>query len=350
VTEQPDLSEPNGSEPTRERVRATIGEVGGYWRPLAAVARLQEELGELAELLALERRSDGAQPLRQGSPDAEPCASELADLWIITTALADQFLARVAEPDSYAHRTTAPHEAGLGELVVAAGRIARIVNYYDGPKTPRTFDGWISLSDAVAELHRALADVAHAHEVDLDVAVHAKLDAIPVRDSGRFREGKHDDPSTAASLERFRLIGEADAGLQVECVRLWGAPEWSSRSFSSNVGAIVEGLVSFAKAARWERLDGYLVSAPQLVSTELLEEWLERLLREISVLNPTQEQPPCAPLELGPARMDDRHRHLFFNGLCLRVAVFSELYGAGDPRRHPSGTFVLLEREDSVGG
>ncbi len=73
---------------TQEQVRTTLGAVGGYWRPLAAVARLLEELGELAEILM------------SPTPDAGDLAEELADLWIITTALADQFLWDVAEPDS----------------------------------------------------------------------------------------------------------------------------------------------------------------------------------------------------------------------------------------------------------
>ncbi len=59
---------------------------GGYWRPLAAVARLLEELGELSELLFV------------GDEPAGGIAGELADLWIITTALADQFLDRGGRP------------------------------------------------------------------------------------------------------------------------------------------------------------------------------------------------------------------------------------------------------------
>lgn len=119
-------------ESSQQLVRATLAHVGGYWRPLAAVARLLEELGELAELL-------------QGTAqERAELASELADLWIITTAVADQFLGEVAEPgsrppgargsqDDDARTADAP-DAQLRPLVVAAAQIARIVNYYDGPK------------------------------------------------------------------------------------------------------------------------------------------------------------------------------------------------------------------------
>ncbi len=331
----------NVNEPTRERVRAAMRQVGGYWRPLAAVARLQEELGELAELLMTctpdieQHAADLAE--RWPSELAEQCASELADLWIISTALADQFLGAVAEPDSYPRRPQ-PSCDLLGGLVAAAGRIARIVNYYDGPKTPRTLEGWVPLSDAVAELHRALADVAHAHDVDLAFAVNEKLDAIPVLDAGRFRGGDH-DPSTAMSLERFlerfRPHQAASLGPLAERARLGGSPEWSSKSFTSNVEAIVVGLTSFTRAAVWERLDGYLISGPSFASMGLLDDWLRRLLVEISDRDPVNEQPAPGPL-------DSADRQFAFNGLRLLVAVFSPLYDTSDPRHSPAGTFVLL--------
>src|SRR5258708_2069073 len=111
------------ADTTQQRVRRTMLDAGGYWRPLAAVARLLEELGELAELLGGETGAGYEQAELRG---------ELADLWIITAALADQFLARVEEPAS-----GAPGERSVQPLLPSAAEIARVVNYYDGPKTPR---------------------------------------------------------------------------------------------------------------------------------------------------------------------------------------------------------------------
>jgi hypothetical protein len=368
----------SAGEPTRERVRATIGQVGGYWRPLAAVARMQEELGELAELLP----PSLSDPATTTKPDmdvvAERCASELADLWIITTALADQFLGVVAEPDSHpglrlgdrADRVVSREGQTvscdlLSGLLAAAGRIARIVNYYDGPKTPRSFDGWISLSDAIAEFHRALADVAYAHGVRLAAAVSAKLDAIPTLDRGRFRAGVH-EPSTAASLESFRALHVADAG--PNAARLWGSPTWSSESFASNVQAVVADLTSFTKAAAWERLDGYLVCGPTLTSIPSLDDWLERLLDETSERDPLAGRAAPDPVD----GVDDQasgssygaDRRFVFNGLRLSVAVYSPLYDVSAPRRpppdaphppagthhSPAATFVLLGVERAANG
>jgi hypothetical protein len=331
----------SADEPTRERVRATIGLVGGYWRPLAAVARLLEELGELAELLG------------PSTPDAGQCVSELADLWIIATAVSDQFLGAVAEPGSPAprppeddaERASRDGQAlsrGLpARLLAAGGRIARIVNYYDGPKTPRAFDGWVSLSDAVAEFHRALADVAHAHEVDLGAAVSAKLDAIPTLDSGRFRAGEH-DPSTAASLERFRTVHAEPTDPVSEPARLWGSPMWSPESFTSNVQAFVADLIPFTKAAPWERLDGYVIRGPEFASMALLDDWLMRLLDGIAARDPAVAYLATAPVDRG---LRGSERRLTFNGLRLHVLVRSPLYDVRDPRHFPVGTFALLRVE-----
>jgi NTP pyrophosphatase (non-canonical NTP hydrolase) len=356
-----------GHEPTRERVRATIGQVGGYWRPLAAVVRLLEEIGELAELCEIAPCSDVAGPAGRSTRDAEQLGSELADLWIITTALADQFLGTVAEPDLAGRLPedgtdqggggrAASHEL-LSGIVAAAGRIARIVNYYDGPKTPRTFEGWIPLSEGVARFHRALADVARAHEVDLAKAVDAKLDAIPALDSGRFGAGRH-DPSTAASLERCRALHAAStelaagpgrdaagADLDVERARLWGSPEWSSESFTPNVQTIVADLTLFTKAAPWERLDGYVISGPAFASLALLDNWLARLLAAIVARDPMDAH-RTAPADVHPAAapLDGSERCLTFNGLPLRVSAFSSLYGASDSDRL-ADTFLLLRRQ-----
>jgi hypothetical protein len=351
-----------GGEPTRERVRSTIGQVGGYWRPLAALARLQEELGELAELLALARSSD----IDSG---VDRCASELADLWIITTALSDQFLGAVAEPGSYSLGSRSARErlggerlggerlggkrlggkrlggeplggeplegkslgggplggGPLGDLLAASGRIARIVNYYDGPKTPRSFDDWTPLSSAVADFHRSLARMSSAHGIDLAAAVNEKLDAIPALDSGRFRSGEH-DPATAASLERFRAL-QMSLDLD-EHAHLWGSPE-CSLDFDSSVRVIAADLTSFTKASAWERLDAYLISGPSFSSKGLLDEWLTRLLLAISACDPSGgERATTGPIE-------GAEPYFAFNGLRLLVSVLDAPSSAG--------TFALLE-------
>lgn len=254
------LRERGGS--TQELVRATMLRAGGYWRPLAAVARLLEELGELVELLS------------EPEPPARELAFEMADLWIITTALADQFLGEIAEP------TTKPGEGlegtrAVSRAIVAAGEIARVVNYYDGPKTPRSTDDLPSLREAVPRFHDALSALAGTLEIDLAKAVGEKIEVIHGRDMERF-EREDSDPSTAASLALLR-DSPALEGDPVLDLRLWGAPTWRGGSVSEATAAILPSLVSFTKAAEGEDLQGYLIAGP---ATKGMARpyWLEALL------------------------------------------------------------------------
>lgn len=232
---------------------------GGYWRPLAAVARLLEELAELSEL------TDG--------PPGE-LGGELADLWIITTALADQFLAEVPEPG-----TLAGGPSSGTALLAAAGPIARVVNHYDGPKVPRAGAPMPSLHVAVAGFQAALGAFAAAREVDLGAAVELKIEQIHARgDIERFgREGF--DPSTAAVLEQIAAT-ELAPGLPE---RLWGAPEPGGRpSTAARAAAARPWLGSFAKAARAERLEGFVIAGPALACARAgREAWLGALVAEL---------------------------------------------------------------------
>jgi NTP pyrophosphatase (non-canonical NTP hydrolase) len=308
-------------------------QVGGYWRPLAAVARLLEELGELAESLASPASADGE------------LASELADLWIITTALVDQFLGDALEPGSHLPRTAAT-SCPLGDLLAAAGQIARIVNYYDGPKTPRSLERWPSLNDTVVEFQRALAAIARAHDVDLAAAVTDKLDAIPARDAGRFVR-REQDPSTASSLERFRLIQATVVGLQPRRARLWGASAESAACLVSSVEALAPAFLSFSRAARTERLDAFVIAGPPFGSIESLSEWFERLVRELLLRDPRRE-------ERVRDHAGDAGRRLTFDGVPIFAEVLSPLHARGHPRHSPTGTFAVLrldgEQEGSSSG
>jgi hypothetical protein len=225
----------------QRQVRETMSAAGGYWRPLAAVARLLEELGELFELL----ETSGADP-----------AGELADLWIITAALADQFLAEVGEPGD-----GASGEGTAESLLVAAGPIARVVNHYDGPKVPRAGEPMPTLHGSVAVFQGALAAFACARDVQLAGAVSAKIEQIHSRgDIERFGDGGF-EPSSAEVLAQ---LAESDiAPLLPE--RLWGAPQLGpSAGAAARARAARPTLETFAKAARAERLEGYAIAGPEL--------------------------------------------------------------------------------------
>jgi hypothetical protein len=274
---------------------------GGYWRPLAAVARLLEELGELVELL------------ESSKPSKAALASELADLWIITTALADQFLGTVAEPTTRTGVGQTSRVSG-GEAIVAAGEIARVANYYDGPKTPRSTDEMPSLHGAIRRFHEKLDTLAGSLGVQLARAVEEKLEVIHKRDMTRF-EREDSDPSTAPSLDLLRS-SPALAGNPALEMRLWGAPGQYSQSVDEIAAAALPSLLSFAKAAVAEDLEGYVIAGPA-VGDPPKPHWLPALLSMLEAG--------------GRARLDSAETKIEINGLSLEVRVL------------PAG-FVLLCR------
>jgi hypothetical protein len=246
-----------GGGSAQRRVRETMIAAGGYWRPLAAVARLLEELGELAELLSTE----------PGSPDPAAVAGELADLWIITAALGDQFLAELPEPGAGAAGPDPSFEA----LVTAAGPIARVVNHYDGPKVPRAGTAMPSLHGAVEDFQATLGSLAAARDVELGAAVGAKLEHLRERgDIERFgRDGF--DPSTAAVLARVERRALPP--------RLWGAPDPAPGADGESCARTIAGsLTMFAKAARAERLEGFVVEGPDPPGLAGRTAWLRTLV------------------------------------------------------------------------
>ena len=242
----------------QQLVRETMLAAGGYWQPLAAVARLLEELGELAELV-------------QTGGESAQIASELADLWIITTALADQFLIVLGEPPSGGEA-----QADLATLLSAAGPIARVVNHYDGPKVPRAGAPFPTLRGAIAGFHDALGAFAWARSIDLAAAVKEKIAQVHARgDLARFGRSGF-DPSTAHVLA-------AAAGAAGLPERLWGAPEPapSTTTTAERAALARPALATFAKAARAEELEGFVIAGPVLSDAAERAVWLRELVAEL---------------------------------------------------------------------
>lgn len=267
--------------PLQVRVREAIAALGGYWQPANAAIRLLEELGELAE--------HALDPLAR----TDDLAGECADLWIISTAIADQFYGFVDEPQTLqAPPVDGAHQ--LAELVAAGGRVGRIVNHYDGPKTPRSFDSWISLEQAVAALHRHLIAYSATHGVDLLAAVERTLDRNVAVDAGRFTSTY--DARTAPSLERYAAVTALPAYPFPGETRLFGAPDWLDTEWRANLDAIGRPLTTFTRAAAHEHLDGFVIAGPPNMSTGGLTRWADRLATALDLRRPGFELHRFSPL------------------------------------------------------
>jgi hypothetical protein len=289
-------------------------EAGGYWRPLAAVARLLEELGELLELWVRERPGKG------------DLASELADLWIITTALADQF--RILVPEPPGPPAPAQGTPAASGLVIAAGRIARVVNYYDGPKLPRSPGELPSLSETIAAFHGELGLLCRALEVDLSAAVDEKFVVIHGREMKRFAR-EDSDPSTAAVLARL-----PPDWLEA---KLWGGPLLKPGAGPVELApALAPTLLAFTRAARAEGLEGYVIGLPAGADAAECDRWLADLQAALIDLDPA------------PAPARNRSADLHFNGQALTLELLPA--EPGEDQTPGPQTLALLRLADGPNG
>ncbi len=298
-------------------VRRTMLEAGGYWRPLAAVARLAEELGELAELLEGPRAP------------VDELAGELADLWIITTALADQFLIAVPDPATGSPDGRPGGASPAARLVITAGQIARVINFYDGPKPPRRPGELPSLTAVMGEFHRELGLLSGRLGIDLARAVDEKLARVRAGADMRRFERDASDPSTAA------ILGALPPGSAP--LRAWGAPADPSSPVAELARALVPSLSSFTRAAVAEGLAAYIVGAPWPAGTEGLARWWAELVRELELLDPRGTGEPAATGACG----------LSFNGMRLNATTLA-LEGAATANHSARALLVLAPADGGV--
>jgi len=309
-------------------VHELVEGVGGYWRPIAGVTRVMEELGELSE----ETESAGAEG------DTAGIANELADLWIISTAVANLFNIEV-EP--FASRPGHQPRRELGRLVQHAGRMARIVNYYDGPKTPRSFEGWATLASVIRDFQAEVYLLAHAYELSLDQAIDRKISRTVHLDRGRFSTGFN--PSTSKTLEHFEQVRADSRCPFASTARLWGGPQWNTgKPIGYNVDTQMPYLITFAKAAVPEGLDGFVIElgSPARPTFQRLVKQFGQLLRLLAARDSRPNPSFQHPVEVPGWQFS-------LYGMPMFVSVFSALYPAHHPRHAPRGTFVLLQPEES---
>ncbi|MEO3855792.1 YqcI/YcgG family protein [Acrocarpospora sp. B8E8] len=306
-----------------------IQSVGGYWRPINGLARLLEELGELAD--GIESRDEGF--------SHDKLAEEFADIWIISTCTANQFnidLSSQQAPDG-------PVPVGVASLLSRAGWIARILNYYDGPKNPRSVADWPSLGAAIATFHVALRRLAEEFKVDVDAAVDAKIEMTPERDVGRFQQSF--DPSTAETVDGFERLRLKTPCTLAKRAKLWGAPPWRANwPAFMNVDALVPYLTVFAKAADREGLDGFVVAPPGEIENQGmpgLATWFREFL-ELLVQNDTPSDRPDALTDINRPGWQ-----FSYHGVRMFISVFSSLYPANHPRHSAVGPYVLFQPESS---
>jgi NTP pyrophosphatase (non-canonical NTP hydrolase) len=308
-------------------VHEMILRVGGYWRPSAGLARLLEEMGELAE------------QVREN--ELGPLADEMADIWIITTCLANQFevdLREWVEPQR--DGILSPTDMVI-DLLYEASRLARVINYYDGPKTPRALSDVSPIGLIVTRLHRILFDGATSLGVDLHEVIHRKVLHAGSRDRKRFSESF--DPSTAMSALRFQKFASNSHCTYASKARIWGAPRWEAkRSIGWNVDSILPHLLSFTKATPLETLDGFVVRpifGAKAHSMRELANGFRTLLKTLNGRDPKRSTCMAGDVSQPGWQFE-------FNNVRLFISVFSPIYDEMHPRRADE-CFIFFQSEQS---
>jgi hypothetical protein len=239
-----------------ELIDKSIRSVGGYWPPLAGVARLLEELGEVAVELRREPRIQNK------------LAEELADVFFISTCVANQYLADLGAAyadavldDSLVIKTAVePAPIVFLDLLCSASSLARTVNLYEGSKPLKPDEHVTRIGQAVARLHRALAELASGMCVRLADEVRAACERKSNRDRGRFKISF--DAALCPALDEFRVIQSRTDDPILRLARLWGASPWVESDRPRSLDRIAQELGRFVRVSPHEDFGGFVVHLP----------------------------------------------------------------------------------------
>lgn len=248
---------------TQTSIHRTITILGGYWPPLSGVSRILEELGELHDAFL--------------KNDAAEMKKELADLFIISTCVANQYCAHLKNI-AIKNSVTINVSLLLSQLVIQAGEIARRVNHYEGPKIPKKGENFKNIEELISAFHMTLFILADVMDINLMQAVKTKLLQAKKRDQGRFPLCF--DPCSSSAVALYKEIyGEKNT-------KCWGAPEWDLNiSLQANILNSKESFKRFLKIAKFENLNAFVWSIPNFLQNQKEKNvWFKNFLREIEKL------------------------------------------------------------------
>lgn len=324
------------------KVRETAVNLGGYWRPLSAVARVLEELGEIGELLADDNADQGH------------LVAELADMFIITTCIADQYCANVV--DLLTDMSPPDGELGTGDnaslrvmfccLAQRTGRLGRLINYLEGDKTPKPGEPVSNVTTEVAGIQHILFRMSAITGENLAIVVDTILDMNACRDRVRFKSNW--DPSTALSRDRFSAVIGKTLCPFAQRAKIWGAPDIDDkRDFAYNVSQIVQVLRRFCRVAPTEGLDGFVIRINTPEQIRDLASFSSAFLHLVTELGrASKEAGRNNPMEEDISSPEWRFK---FCGISFFITTFAPFYRGDHPRfswRRDSA-FILLQPEFS---
>jgi NTP pyrophosphatase (non-canonical NTP hydrolase) len=325
----------------QEMVTKTITGLGGYWRPLSALVRVVEEIGEFGDLL-YNFEEDKKNSL----------SNELSDVFIISTCLANQYCANMNDKMvklGYTGNVDSLYDSipksssyvnSFLELTIQAAKIARILNYYEGDKNKESIT---SIAGEIAKLQIIIVEIAKFFDIELFSEVKVVLEKNLKRDKGRF--GTFEDPTTSESLKRFGNIVRSTDCIFATRAKIWGSFDYNqSMSIEENMSRNIGLLERFNKVAFYEGLDGFVIEVLGDDGDTLinLSDTVRRVLKYFSDNDPSGIH--C--MDQDKLRPDWRFS---FGGKTFFITTFAPCYPENHPRhsKNPSSVFIFLQPEFS---
>lgn len=337
-----DVSELYTIRNLQNRIHQHVKLLGGYWRTLSAFARLSEEIAEVAEVLDDE------------NIDKNKLGSELADVFMISTCLANQYCADLsAEYSRYLlpkdMREISHSNLPLSEkstflkIIACSGTLGRIINSYDGDKKPKTEEKLPSVQKTVAKLHAILFGFANQNGINIFPHILAVLQKSMTRDKGRFSNLY--DPTMTSAIDLFSKIKHNTYCPFAKKSRVWGSPTWDSKiTIEENLSPAMFNLLRFTRCADSEDLDGFVIAAPGSYGNtiENLSEFTRTVLNYLSDKDPKGGH--CMDKDI-----NKQEWQFNFNGEKLFIITFAPCYPKTNSRYSfgEDATFILFQPENS---
>lgn len=245
---------------------------GGYWEGLAAIARLLEELGELAYEINI---------------GSTAVAAEAADVLTVVISLCIQY--RI-DPSRPVPTVETDISSSFQRLVQNCACLARVINHVEGHKPAKAGERFHGIHDRVSMIPVLLGRICSLCDLDLYKTAEAEIMYKTRRDEGRFQV--RTDPCCAPILKKLAEAGLIDAPL-----------------FSNMIGAVIEPSsllhvdTFLNELMRFSRIAAFTPDAVLVLDTGSDNDMLIRLQQALAQQIPSASLEQCSFGEIHYAKI-----------------------------------------------
>lgn len=213
--------------------------LGGYWPALSGLARVLEELGELAELILKNDFSD-------------EFAAELSDVLVITICVSNQFCAmlQTSELTDVSQSTV---EALYLQLAADCGEFSRIVNAYEGSKKLKPTENPKTIEKQGSLIVYDILSIAQKIGFDVLAQAEATLEKVKKRDRNRFDTIY--DPVSSENHNEYMELYPTDK-------KIWGMRKSNEVSLQDDLSLNEDTLKRFMKFGPIEAINKLVIKIP----------------------------------------------------------------------------------------